>query len=81
MSDIIFRGSEDAIAGCAGEDGMVPLVSLLGIGTLEFFMIRYNIDISLTIRYLNNNLNNTACHPQTYFCKFSTVSFGIFANL
>ena len=66
MSDIIFRGSEDAIAGCAGEDGMVPLVSLLGIhGTLEFFMIRYNIDISLAIRYLNNILNNTAYHPQT----------------
>ena len=39
-----------------------------GIGTFNIFVIQYDIDISLTIQYLNNIFNNTAHLRQTYIC-------------
>ena len=43
--------------------------------------MHYNVDISLTIRYLNDIFNNTAYTQETYFGKISMASFRNFANI
>ena len=58
----------------------LTLTRPLGIGTIKIFRIQYNIDISLSIQYLNNISNDTACLQGHNFVKLSTVSFGNFAN-
>ena len=49
------------------EKTTVISTQIVGIGTFKMFMVRYNVDISLTIQYLNNIFNNTACFPGTQF--------------
>ena len=49
----------------------------LGIGTLKVFTTCYNIDISLTIRYLYNTYTILPASHGHNFVKFTSASFGI----
>ena len=56
----------------------------MGIGTFKIFMKRYNNNISLTIEYLCDVLNDThyCSHPQRPdFVRFSTDRFGNSTNI
>ena len=59
---------------------LARLPILLGIGTFKIFTIWYNINIFLTIQYLNNILTIQPASQGPNIVKFSTVSFVNFAN-